>query len=185
MTLLIALLSVFICVGPAHADHDDVDEYAILPIANRLQETPVWCWVAVSEQVIAYSRGNSPRQCALVAVANNSPPVMCCGGYNPACVRTGTMDQVRTLLLAYGNNASDVIAPPRDPRVLFDRIVAGQPVILQVRVGGTATHVIVLKGVELINGRAYMTVNDPMSVYTTPVDYAILYPKLINALIVY
>lgn len=41
-----------------------------LGIPNLPQETQVWCWAAVAQQIIAHSRGAAytPPQCALVAV---------------------------------------------------------------------------------------------------------------------
>lgn len=184
LTLLALFLAVVACVAPVSAAEDEQDPPAVsLLIRNRLQQTPVWCWVAVSEQLITYSQGGSPPQCALVAAANGVLPAYCCNGYNQDCVRTGSMSQVRTLLLAYGNSASDVIPPP-SAKTLYRHIASNHPVVLQIRTGVASTHVVVVRGVYYVGGSLHVVINDPMSIYTQPIEYSRIYPSLVNALVV-
>lgn len=61
-----------------------------LPIQNIMQETKVWCWAAVAQQIILSRQGptKTPPQCALVAMANGAHPSVCCSGMgNPNCVK--------------------------------------------------------------------------------------------------
>ena len=158
-------------------------------VPNRIQETPVWCWVAVSQQVIEWSKGSSPPQCALVASANNVPPAMCCDGPHPECVRTGTMPQIQTLIATYGGHASHVIQPSLDPVGLYVYLAQGKPIILQIRTNPAATHVVVLVGISFMRSHlygsvAYLQVNDPMSIYPFPVLYQTIYPSIVNALVI-
>ncbi len=53
-----------------------------IPIQNLTQETEVWCWAAVAQQIILASQGPqaTPPQCALVAMANGAAPEACCSG---------------------------------------------------------------------------------------------------------
>ena len=85
-----------------------------VPISNIPQDTPVWCWAAVAQQIIMAIRGpqNTPPQCALVATANGAHPGVCCNGYNPACVRTGSIPQIQ---ISFYILAADIQYTPRLP----------------------------------------------------------------------
>ena len=71
-----------------------------LPIENISQQTQVWCWAAVSQQLIAASRGmaNTPSQCQLVAAAYGADPGPCCAGQDQRCVTTGSLQQIQALI---------------------------------------------------------------------------------------
>lgn len=159
-----------------------------LVVPNRLQQTQVWCWAAASQQIIEWSRGSSPPQCALVAEANNVLPQVCCGVVNPACVRTGTMLQIQSLIAFEAGRGSHVIPPPNDPATLYYYLQRGQPVILQIRTNPTATHVVVLVGMAFMRTQfgpvAILEVNDPMSMYTQPVTWQAIASALVNGLVI-
>ena len=61
-----------------------------LGIRNILQETQVWCWAAVAQQISLHLRGpnDTPPQCALVAIAYNAGPEYCCNAPQ-ACLLVG------------------------------------------------------------------------------------------------
>jgi len=189
----LALLICFLSEGSSDAHEQDIEEpvpgTVYIDIENRMQQTPVWCWVAVAEQLIEHSRGTSPAQCALVAAANGTAPVYCCSGLNSQCVRSGTMDQLRTLLLAYGRYASTVIPAPLDPMVLYRHLVDGHPIVLQVRTSSNTTHVVVLKGMRFTRNsygllEAWIIVNDPMVRDMPLLLYSRVQGTIVNALIV-
>ncbi len=149
-----------------------------IPIQNIRQETNVWCWVAVSQQIIMYTQGpqSTPPQCALVAIANNTPPQTCCSGYNPLCVRTGSIPQIQGLIAHFGGRYSGV-APPADPMTLYRTLSSGKPIILQVRTGMQSAHVVVLRGMSFMPtqyGRVepVLHINDPMAHFTQPLPYS-------------
>ena len=141
-----------------------------LPIRNIPQETNVWCWAAVAQQIIHARLGpqRTPPQCALVAIANGASPQACCSGPNPQCVRTGSLDQIRMLIHHFGLSFSSY-APPTDPMTLYNTLRSGRAVILQVQTGFMAYHVVVLRGMFFQmtpNGPMPMLmINDPLSYF--------------------
>ncbi len=162
-----------------------------LSIPNIPQETQVWCWAAVAQQIISASRGQqqTPAQCALVAMANNAHPNVCCSGRgNPACVRTGSLQQIQYLIGQFGVLFSS-IAPPTDPRTLYNTLASGKAIILQVRSGAMSAHVVVLTGMSFTKDRygniqPLLHINDPLSFYNQPVPYQQLIPIWMSAIVV-
>lgn len=156
-------------------------------VRNIPQQTPVWCWAAVSQQIIEWSKGQSPPQCALVAVANGANPNACCGTNNPACVRTGSLQQIQGLIQHYGGTYSS-ISPPADPIALYRTLQAGKPIILHVRSGQTSSHVVVLTGMAFVRTQmgvvAVLEINDPLAYYTQPVLFPALLNVWVNAIVV-
>lgn len=96
-----------------------------IPIVNLVQQTPVWCWAAVAQQIIMAAKGPAatPEQCALVAAANGVPPQTCCSGFNPQCVVTGSLPQIQFLIAQFGGHYSS-LAPPANPLVLYQGILS-------------------------------------------------------------
>jgi hypothetical protein len=162
-----------------------------LGIQNIPQQTQVWCWAAVAQQIIAAVRGpqSTPPQCALVALAYGAQPGVCCAGFgNPACVRTGSMSQVQALIAAFGGRTS-AMAPPTDPMTLYRTLASRRAVILHVRSGMASSHVVVLRGMAFAqNGygqtEPVLYVNDPMAYFTQPVPFSALMPIWLEALVV-
>jgi hypothetical protein len=160
-----------------------------LNIPNLLQETQVWCWAAVAQQIIAATQGrhNTPPQCALVAIANGAPPQACCGVANPACIRTGSLQQIQFLIAQFGGTYS-TLAPPTDPMTLYQTLAAGRPIILHVASGLMSSHVVVLRGMEFVHGPMgvvpVLHINDPLSYFTQPVPFQNLMGVWIAAIVV-
>jgi hypothetical protein len=147
-----------------------------IPIQNLTQETEVWCWAAVAQQIILASQGPqaTPPQCALVAMANGAPPEACCSGYNAQCVRTGSLQQIQQLIQQFGGRPT-ALAPPTDPMTLYGALAQGRPVILALQSGQGSGHVVVVRGMSFVptaNGvEPVLHVNDPMAYYTQPVAF--------------
>ena len=160
-----------------------------IPIQNIQQETNVWCWVAVAQQIILASRGpvNTPAQCALVAMANGAPPVACCGGYNPNCLVGGSIQQIQNLILQFGGHVSNY-APPTDPMTLYRTLSSGRPVILQIASGPGSAHVIVVTGMSFTQTPfgvdPVLHVNDPMAIFTQPISFGRIVPIWMSAIVV-
>lgn len=160
-----------------------------LPIQNIPQETEVWCWAAVAQQIVLASRGPqaTPPQCALVAMANGAPPGACCGGYNPACVRTGSISQIQGIIAQFGGRFS-TYAPPADPMTLYRTLASGRAIILQLRTGQQSAHVVVVRGMAFMPSPAgvqpVLFINDPMSMFTQPVPFAQIAPIWMSAIVV-
>lgn len=160
-----------------------------IPIANIPQQTQVWCWVAVAQQIIMASRGqaNTPPQCALVAAANGAHPAACCNGYNPACVTTGSISQIQGLIHYFGGRTSNY-APPTDPMTLYQTLANRRAVIVQLRTGQSSAHVVVVRGMSFIQTlqgfQPVLHVNDPMAIFTQPVPFSQIAPIWMSAIVV-
>ena len=160
-----------------------------IPIQNIPQETGVWCWAAVAQQIIAATQGpmNTPAQCALVAMANGAPPGACCSFPNAACVRTGSIQQIQGLIAHFGGRYS-VYSPPANAMALYQTLASGRPVILQLQAGPGVGHVVVVRGMSFmptLHGfEPVLHVNDPMAVYTQPVPYSKIAPIWASAIVV-
>lgn len=159
-----------------------------LPIPNIPQQTQVWCWAAVAQQIIHATVGpaRTPDQCALVAMAYGAHPAMCCNG-NPQCVVTGSLPQIQYLIGQFGGRYSS-LAPPADPMTLYRTLASGRAVILLVRSGYAASHVVVLRGMSFVPGpygyEAVLHINDPMRYYTQPVLFSQLMGIWMGAIVV-
>jgi hypothetical protein len=160
-----------------------------LPIENLRQETEVWCWAAVSQQIIMASRGpqNTPNQCALVAMANGASPETCCSGYNQSCVRPGSLQQIQGLVQQFGGRYSSYAAPT-DPVTLYNTLAQGHAVILALRSGQGMGHVVVVRGMSYLqtqNGyEPVLHVNDPMAYYTQPIPFGQLKQLWTDAIVI-
>jgi hypothetical protein len=179
----VILLSITMAT-PVAAQPPPVD----MPIRNIPQDTSVWCWAAVAQQIIDYTRGpgQSPPQCALVALAYGSPPGACCNR-NPQCWVTGSLPQIQSLIGYFGGRYS-ALAPPADPMTLYQTLAAGRPIILFVRSGLMTSHVVVLRGMHFIpvpgGYEAVLHVNDPLGYYTQPVLFSQLVGIWMGAIVV-
>lgn len=152
-----------------------------LGIANIAQQTPLWCWAAVAEQIIAWRQGESPPQCALVAAAFGAPAALCCG-QPQACLTTGGLPQIQALLAHFGG-APSRIAPPADPMALYRALAEEHPVILAVRLTPYNGHVVVLRGMAWTPAPVLL-INDPLAHFARPVPFAQLLPYWLAAIVV-
>lgn len=159
-----------------------------LGIQNIPQQTPVWCWAAVAQQIIAAVRGpaQTPPQCALVAVANGVHPDVCCVQQNAGCVRTGALQQIQGLIAQFGGRIS-AVAPPTDPMTLYQTLANGRAIILQIR-SGQANHVVVLRGMAFqptpMGVMPVLFINDPLAIFTQPVPFPRLMGMWVSAIVV-
>ena len=162
-----------------------------LPIQNITQQTRVWCWVAVAQQIILARQGpaNTPPQCALVAMANGAHPNVCCSGLgNHNCVKTGSLQQIQYLIGQFGGSYSS-IQPPANPMVLYNTLASGRPIILQVKTGQMSAHVVVLTGMSFVpNGFGgvvpVLHINDSLAYFNQPIPFSNLIPIWMSAIVV-
>jgi hypothetical protein len=160
-----------------------------IPIQNLTQQTQVWCWAAVAQQIILAARGPAatPPQCAMVALANNALPQQCCSGMNPNCIRTGSLEQIQLLIRNFGGSFSTQV-PPTDPMTLYRTLASGRPIILHVRSGAMSSHVVVLRGMSFVPTQAglmpVLHINDPLNFFTQPVPFSQLMASWINAIVI-
>jgi hypothetical protein len=158
-----------------------------LGIPNIQQQTDVWCWAAVAQQVIIKRRRQSPPQCALVAMIHGKYPSYCCPNYE-RCHLPGTLEQIQTLIRNFGQRTSALQAPT-DAMTLYRTLRAGRPVILALRNSQVSGHVIVLTGMTWVQGargpEALLHVNDPLNVIPTRMAWRELLPRWRAAIVVY
>lgn len=153
-----------------------------LNIANIQQETIVWCWAAVAQQIIYAKRGHStPAQCEMVAISNNLQPKTCChpsGRWNgnPFCLRTGSIHQIQGLIHHFGGSYSN-LAPPTNPMVVYNTLAQNRPIIMGVRasVYQQVGHVVIITGIEWVPSQfgpqPVLHINDPMNLMTNLVPF--------------
>jgi hypothetical protein len=161
-----------------------------LGIENIPQQTSVWCWAAVSQQIIMAIRGyrNTPSQCALVAIANNANPQMCCN--NPRnCMVTGSLQQIQMLIAYFGGHYSSIAPPANNPMVIYNTLASGRAIIMAVQSSPYSGHVVVIRGMAWIPSQfgfqPVLYINDPMSFFTQPVPFQNIIGYWQTAIIVY
>ena len=183
---LLLAAAVAACLG-AGAVRAQVLPPVDLGIANIRQETDVWCWAAVAQQVIVKRKGRSPPQCALVAMVHGRYPSFCCPHYD-RCSVPGSLKQIQTLIRNFGQR-STALSPPTDAMSLYRNLRAGHPIILAVRNSPYSGHVIVLTGMTWIQGargpEAVLHVNDPLQVIPARLPWRDLLPRWSAAIVVY
>lgn len=136
-----------------------------LGIPNIRQQTQVWCWVAVAEQIIRWKNGGgSPSQAELVSIANGWPPQACPMANNPmmlqACIRTGGLHEIAGLIGAFSMSAAG-FAPPAAWPLLYQTLAQRRPIILSVQATPYSGHVVVLRGI-VPGPDPILLINDPM-----------------------
>ena len=104
-----------------------------IPIPNITQQTPVWCWAAVAQQIIAFKQGSArtPAQCALVALSYATPPQYCCMAQQQ-CTTPGNLVQIQQLLWHFGGSVSSY-ARPTDPLTLYATLAQRKPIIMAIK----------------------------------------------------
>jgi hypothetical protein len=154
-----------------------------LGIPNIVQETAVWCWAAVAQQIIYWRTGSAPSQSDLVALAYGMPAGSCYG--NPQCFVTGSLTEIQALIAHFGGAFSD-LASPAGPQPLYHTLAAGRPVIVAVQSSPFAGRVVVLNGIECFGPNIILHVNDPMSwsIFSQPVSFWQLLPYWRYAIVV-
>lgn len=157
-------------------------------IQNITQETPVWCWVAVAQQIIFALQGpnGTPPQCGLVAIASNVPPQACCQMPTP-CMRTGHLQEIQGLILHFGGRFS-AIAPPADPMTVYQTLASRRAIIMAVQSSPFSGHVVVIRGMEWVPTpmgiQPVLYINDPMGFFTQPVPFQSILPYWSAAIVV-
>ncbi|QQC82822.1 hypothetical protein I9054_011270 [Acinetobacter bereziniae] len=163
-----------------------------LPIQNIPQETNVWCWAAVVQQIMLFKNGpfNTPPQCSLVAVANNINPNYCCANLGN-CAVTGDALKIQQLL-SYFNGSATTYTFPANPMALYQTLAQRKPVIIELSQPYKGmTHVVVVRGMGFAQTPMgiipVLHINDPMGKpnYTQPVPFNQIAPIWKSAIVVH
>ena len=181
---------VFCCLFFANNDNVAEAQTVMLPIQNIPQETEVWCWAAVAQQIVYSLQGGqgTPPQCHMVARGLNMHPLNCCnqlGRFNGnlACKVTGSLQQIQGLIMEFGGQYS-TLAPPAHPSVLYNTLNQGRAIILGIRSSPYTGHVVVLRGISVVSGVTVLHINDPMNYFTQPIPFPKLIPFWSSAIVV-
>lgn len=184
---LAALLLSLAAALPAAAQMHSLPPPVDLGIRNIMQETDVWCWAAVAQQVIVKRKGRSPPQCALVAMVHGRYPSYCCPHYE-RCAVPGSLRQIQTLIRNFGQRTT-TLSPPTDAMSLYRTLRRGHPIILAIRNSQFTGHVVVLTGMTWVAGangpEAVLHVNDPLRVIPNRLSFRALVPRWQAAIVVY
>jgi hypothetical protein len=173
--------------APAAAQMRALPPPVDLGIRNIMQETDVWCWAAVAQQVIVKRKGKSPPQCALVAMVHGRFPSYCCPHYE-RCAVPGSLRQIQILIRNFGQRTT-TLSPPTDAMSLYRTLRRGHPIILAIRNSQVSGHVVVLTGMTWARGangpEALLHVNDPLRVLPNRMSFRALVPRWQAAIVVY
>lgn len=159
-----------------------------IQIQNIPQETQVWCWAAVAQQIILATKGAqaTPPQCALVARAYGQPVNSCCGNTRN-CTVTGQLPQIQGLIAEFGGRHSSIEAPT-DPMTVYNTLASGKAIILAVKASPFAGHVVVLRGMAWMQTpygvEPVLMINDPMAYFTQPVPFSQIARFWMSAIVV-
>lgn len=124
----------------------------VLSVPLVLQQTPVWCWAAVSEMVFRYyNRGAT--QCQILSGWYQGN---CCA-FPQACLTTAPLQVIQQTLGAFGIGSA-VFPGPISFQAVQNEINAGRPIIVAYR-GSSAGHVVIIHGYDA-QGNVY--IRDPL-----------------------
>lgn len=125
----------------------------VLSVPLVLQQTPVWCWAAVSEMVFRYYRTGF-EQCQILSAWYRAP---CCGAASQFCQTTASIEVIRETLGGFGIRSIHFPGPISFQAVQSE-INAGRPIIVAYR-GSSAGHVVVIHGYD---ARGNVYIRDPL-----------------------
>jgi hypothetical protein len=144
--LLVALVAV---LGRAGAQ----DLPAPLNVPSIPQTNFFWCWAASASMITAYY-SRPIEQCQFVSDAKETPGCCNSGQHYSVCNFAGLPDFTR-----YHFSASETETPLLWPAIVSE-IGARRPFVFTLR-GATISHMLVVRGVQIITGAQALLVNDP------------------------
>ena len=77
-----------------------------------------------------------------------------------------------------------MLAPPAHPNILFNTLQQGHAIILQIQSSPYEGHVVVLRGMSIVNGVPVLHINDPLAYFTQPVPFQALLGYWAGAIVV-
>lgn len=197
--LLLAMAVVMATLVPGEAPAQPQPQMpppVVLNVPLELQQTPVWCWAAVTQMAIEYRRGSSLEQCQILERVHGLPPGACCMPPMLQCAHAAQgLQDIQRILLALGGVMSDH-TPPLQPMQLYSILRQGDPVIVHIMSSMVSSHVVIARGMRF-QMQAVMTpfgpsyrivpivlVNDPLSFIPSEVPYERFSGIWMDALIV-
>jgi len=180
LTILLAL-SLFVTSAVTDLSSKAATRSESLDISPRIQESPVWCWVAVGQMVFEHYdipnvNPNGDYQCGIVgALAGPSSP--CFGNCRLCNVAGGTMNNIKAMIVTYPRDvqfllhqrvtqlSATVYDSPLSKGQVKTEIDAGRPIVTGVNFDAgnhPSQHVALIVGYdEDTEGNLILTINDP------------------------
>lgn len=124
----------------------------ILSVPFIAQQTPVWCWAAVSEMIFRY-RGRGATQCQILSGWYRGD---CCT-FPQFCQTTAPIQAIQQTLYAFGGLNSATYPGPISFQNIQSEINSGRPVIVAYR-GSFSGHVVIIYGYD---ARGNVYIRDP------------------------
>jgi hypothetical protein len=118
------------------------------------QQTPVWCWAAVSEMVFRYY-GRGAAQCQVLTAWLGAD---CCRAPGLCLTGAPTLEVIQQSLAGFGGLRSTRAGGPLPFAAVMREIDAGRPMIAAYR-GSFSGHVVVLYGYDANGG--FVFIHDP------------------------
>jgi len=125
-----------------------------LPVPFVAQQTPVWCWAAVSEMVFRYY-GRGAAQCQVLTGWVGGD---CCRAPGLCMAAAPTMEVIQQTLYGFAGLRSLRAGAPLPFEAVVREIDAGRPLIVAYR-GSFSGHVVVVYGYDLRTGT--VSIHDP------------------------
>jgi hypothetical protein len=141
-------------------------ETMLLNIPDIEQKSPVWCWAAVSKQIIHGLKDASPKQCKIVSDILDKD---CCED-DTGCQETGTIDDIQLILNRYTGRYTQTTGPlgfNQIKELIYDR----KPILMSISLTEEDSHIVVIRGFEEKNGKKYLYINDPLRIFNQKESY--------------
>ena len=147
------------------------------------QDTPMWCWLAVTDMVVSHFSGTHRAQCEMLDEVGGFSAGRCCK--DPySCLFPASPRFIQVSLWRFGRVRSHEAGRALSPQELRAALQGGMPVIAQVRMACTTlAHVVVITGIRtesedhwtpaghVVQRRSFVTVNDPLAAAPATVPY--------------
>jgi hypothetical protein len=146
----------------------------ILPANYVSQQTQVWCWAAVTSEMLTYY-GVQNYQCQLVGLVTYNVVNACCGTGDPACLTTASLETMEYLV--YQLTSGRVSMYEIQGALSFDQVVAtidaGNPFVIGYE-GSFSGHVVLVVGYDKSSQEIY--IHDPYyGIFTVPYATTFVY----------
>jgi Papain-like cysteine protease AvrRpt2 len=161
-----------------------------LKIPYFAQETPLWCWAAVSQMIIEHFKGpdGTPEQKEIVRMALGQPHDERWQAGIPKAAVVPNDDHFIALIVKVLSRRASEWYPPCAAEEIYANLYFGNPVILHLRVGADSSHVVVVAGIRpAATGGFEVLLNDPAPNIPGPfwTPFEAIAPAIIQHMIVY
>jgi hypothetical protein len=160
-----------------------------LAIPRIVQETPVWCWAAVTQMVVTHFGQATavPSQREIVRMAlGHARDARWQNGIPEEAIVPNDAHFIRLMVRLLSRRASDWF-PACSAEELYANLYFGNVVILHLRISETMGHVVVVAGARPADGGYEILVNDPEPRVPAPfwTRYEAVAPAILQHMVIY